>query len=76
MAVTSMALYRIGNQPDLLRVRSQDVTVFQDPAQGEIWVRAQSATNTPGISCWTNQQAAVRVASGRSVRELPAGSTY
>jgi hypothetical protein len=77
MATTTAPIYRIGNQSaDLLCVRNQDVTIYSDPAQAEICVRTQSATNTPGISCWTTRQAAVRVSRRGQVWELPAGSTY
>lgn len=80
-----MPIYRIGiNKPDLLRVRSEDVSVYQDPAQTEICVEPQSPTKTPGISCWTDQKTAAQVLASMAARggnpgriwELPAGSTY
>jgi hypothetical protein len=79
MLKTAVPIYRVGSRrrkDDLLRVRNQDVTVYTDPAAGEICVRAQSPTNTPGISCWETQRAAAVVANGRRVWELPAGASY
>src|ERR1041384_3630203 len=76
MATTLVAIYRIGDQrADLLHVRSQDVSIYQDVAETETCFEAQSARSRAGISCWTSRQAATRVANGRNVWELPAGST-
>jgi hypothetical protein len=87
MATTPVAIYRIGVlKGDLLHVRNPDVAIYQDPAQTEICVQPQSANATPGISCWTTQNAAANQAASMTVRrggsvaglvwELPAGSTY
>lgn len=77
MATTIASMYRVGNRnAGLDRIRSQDVTICSDPAETEICVRASNATDTPGISCWTTQQAAANVARRGRTWELPAGATY
>jgi hypothetical protein len=77
MAMTTAAMYRVGSgNARLDRVRCQDVYMCAEPSETEICVRAHSATNTPGISCWTTQQAATNVASRGRAWELPAGAIY
>jgi hypothetical protein len=50
MAKTSVAIYRVGlDKANLLRVRSEDVSVYQDPSRSDICVEPQSATKTPGF---------------------------
>src|SRR5437764_457205 len=77
MATTAAAMYRVGNhKADLLRVRNQDVSIFQDAAQPEICVRPYGPNSTPGISCCATQLAAQTAALRGRVWELPAGATY
>lgn len=87
MALTSVPIYRIGNQKaDLLCVRDQDVSIYSDPAHPEICVQRQSGQKTPGISCWSTRQFATNMAAAMATRsgsggaatvwELPAGSNY
>src|SRR5436305_7394553 len=86
MATTSVAIYRIGiDKANLLQVRSQDVSIYQDPGEAEICVQPQGPASTPGISCWTTQHAAANAAAQMASRaagavarvwELPANSAF
>ena len=77
MAQTIETMYRVGvRNAQLDRVRCQDVTICSVAAEKEICVRAPSATDTPGLSCWTSLQKAARAARRGQPWELPAGSTY
>jgi hypothetical protein len=85
MARTTAPIYRIGTQQaDLLHIRDEDISVYQDSSFGEIGVQPQGRKTTPGISCWSTRQVATNAAAGMATRmggrpfvwELPAGATY
>ena len=84
MAKTSVAIYRVGvDKANLLRVRSEDISVYQDPSRSDICVEPQSATKTPGISCFATVHQVRRLAAntfpahaGQTVWELPAGTDF